>query len=364
MTQPSSNLSEEEAESWKETWRPMVSAVGSDLSKGLVIRGAEVIEASTVRRYLEPLEFDCALHYDRIIAVKNGYANITAPYTSILTYTISPMWEPGRPLFVSNERNAQPAYSPINGGELRVAPEVTGFFATDFELTFVRPPLVGEHLSRRGNVLKACVPKWVSVGRGAFMTLESEVVTDNTEVIGLVRHTVFAYEPMPPRQTPHGSRDSISVSNESEQEIPVKSQHSSERVGPRVGDVLPPMEFPLTVYRMVMAAGANRDFNSIHHNSEYARETGATGMYANTSFLLGTWERSIRSFIGLGGTIRSIKGFRMKSFNPVGTTLLVKGEILEVSEEDQDLVVVISIWCENGGVVTVGPGTATVTMPK
>jgi hypothetical protein len=33
--------------------------------------------------------------------------------------------------------------------------------------------------------------------------------------------------------------------------------------------------YPLTVYRLMLAAGGNRDFNSIHHNGEYARSTGA-----------------------------------------------------------------------------------------
>lgn len=50
------------------------------------------------------------------------------------------------------------------------------------------------------------------------------------------------------------------------------------------GEALEALEFPLNVYRLVMAAGANRDFNSIHHNSDYARSTGAPDMYANSLF--------------------------------------------------------------------------------
>jgi hypothetical protein len=34
------------------------------------------------------------------------------------------------------------------------------------------------------------------------------------------------------------------------------------------GADVPPVAFPLSVYRLVVEAGANRDFNSIHHNSE------------------------------------------------------------------------------------------------
>lgn len=185
---------------WAAVWAPMVAAVGSDLSQGAITRGSDPIERSTVRRYLEPLELDCALHYDPEVARSFGYADVTAPYTSVLTFTIPAFWEPGRELFTSHERDAQPAYSPINGDDLRIAPHITGFFATDIEMDFVRPPVAGEHLSRRGNVLLSCAPKWISVGRGAFLTLESEVVTDDGEVVARVRNTVFAYEPVGPAQ--------------------------------------------------------------------------------------------------------------------------------------------------------------------
>jgi acyl dehydratase len=68
------------------------------------------------------------------------------------------------------------------------------------------------------------------------------------------------------------------------------------------------VSYPLTVYRLVMAADGTRDFNSIHHNGEYARSTGAPDMYASTAFLLGIWERAVRCWIGNAGTIRSIRG--------------------------------------------------------
>jgi acyl dehydratase len=130
-----------------------------------------------------------------------------------------------------------------------------------------------------------------------------------------------------------------------------------------VGDQLESVAFPLTVYRLVMEAGACRDFNSIHHNSEYARSTGAPDMYAATAFLLGTWERTIRQYIGTAGTIRSLRGFRMRRFNPVGTTVVVRGEVLSAVADGEVGIVELALRCENAGEVTVGPGAATVTVP-
>ena len=129
------------------------------------------------------------------------------------------------------------------------------------------------------------------------------------------------------------------------------------------GDDLPPVAFPLTVYRLVVEAGANRDFNSIHHNSEFARASGAPEMYANTGFLLGMWERTIREFIGLDGTIRRIAGFRMKRFNTVGRTVTVRGRVARKWRDGDEALLDVEMWSELEGDVTVGPGTVTVALP-
>jgi acyl dehydratase len=190
------------------TWEPMIGRIGTDVTDGKVTWGADPIERSAVRRYLEPLELDCALHYDVDVAREHGYPEVTAPYSSFITFAIPPMWEPGQRVLTSDDRDAQPALSPIDGEALRVAPEVTGFFATDMEIDFLRPPVVGDRLGRRGGVLKACVPKWTTVGRGAFMTLEAEVITETGEVVARVRNTVFAYEPVgPPSAVVGAERD-------------------------------------------------------------------------------------------------------------------------------------------------------------
>jgi acyl dehydratase len=127
-----------------------------------------------------------------------------------------------------------------------------------------------------------------------------------------------------------------------------------------VGEELAPVSFPITVYRLVMEAGANRDFNSIHHNTEYAQATGAREMYANTIFLLGMWERAIREWIGPAGKIHSITGFRMRSFNYAGDTTTVTGKVTEVD----GTLVRIEMTSSNSTGVTVGPGIVTVSLPE
>ena len=72
------------------------------------------------------------------------------------------------------------------------------------------------------------------------------------------------------------------------------------------GDELDPIEVPITMHRLVVEAGANRDFAQIHHNTEVSQEQGAPEMYANNVFIQGWWERCSREFIGLDGRIKKV----------------------------------------------------------
>jgi acyl dehydratase len=129
------------------------------------------------------------------------------------------------------------------------------------------------------------------------------------------------------------------------------------------GDRLGPVDFALPLYRLVVAAGGNRDFNSIHHNRGYAVASGSPDAYASTFILMGTWERVVRDWIGDAGTIRSISGFRMRKFNLVGTVMSVSGTVTGVRTDGDSGVVTLELVSMVGQDVTVGPGQVEVTLP-
>jgi acyl dehydratase len=130
-----------------------------------------------------------------------------------------------------------------------------------------------------------------------------------------------------------------------------------------VGDPVGPVEFALPLYRLVVAAGGNRDFNSIHHNRSYAVATNAPDAYASTFFLMGAWERAVRDWIGDAGTIRAIRGFRMRKFNLVGSVMTVAGTVTGVRLDGAAGVVTLELVSRVGEDVTVGPGEVEVTLP-
>lgn len=180
---------------WQAEWAPVVAAVGKDFLDGEVTWGADPIEPGAIRRFLEPLEFDSGLHTDPATAEVHGFGNVIMPYTGILAWTIPEAWRPGERLFDSADRDAQPVHSHINNADLDIGPETTGFFGTDIEVDFHREVLAGERLGRRGKTLVDCVPKQTAVGKGAFMTWQSELIVDSGEVVGLLRIGTYAYIP-------------------------------------------------------------------------------------------------------------------------------------------------------------------------
>jgi acyl dehydratase len=183
---------------WVRGWDEMVALVGTDLSSGRIRWGADVVDPATIRRYLEPLELGSPIHYDQAAAREHGFEGLVAPATSLLTYSLPAMWRPGDDtLFTSDDRDAQPARTPINNDGRGPGPRTAGYFATDLEIDFLRPVVVGERLGSRGRRLVSCTPKETRVGRGAFCTFESDIVSDRGDVVARLRTGTYAYDPHP-----------------------------------------------------------------------------------------------------------------------------------------------------------------------
>jgi acyl dehydratase len=347
----------------------MVDAVGTEFGDGVPLGGPDPVEAGAVRRLCEPLEFGCPLHHDRAVAVGHGYRDVVVPVSAITTFTIAPLWQPGEPaVFTSPERDAQPARSGLRPRLTGLEPETTGYFAAEMAADYLAPAVVGDRLARVGNLLVSCVPKETSVGRGAFVTWQYEIRNQRDETVARVRNTTYSYVPRPARKPPPvATTDERPTEREPDRgHQPGTANWERQRCWEDLsaGQAVPAVRFPLSVYRLVVAAGANRDFNSIHHNSDWARASGAPDMYANVLFLQGMWERCVREFIGVGGQIRQLSGFRMGSFNTVGDVVTVQGSVARVWEEGGAGLAELRMWSRNRHGVSVGPGTVTVRVPK
>ena len=129
------------------------------------------------------------------------------------------------------------------------------------------------------------------------------------------------------------------------------------------GEELAPIDFHMTVWRLVLEAGANRDFAPIHHNTEIAKAQGAPEMYANNVFIQSWWERIVREYIGLDGRIKKVGPFRMNIFNVVGETSTTRGRVRRKWQEQGENLVELEIWTESPKGRSVGPGPVLVSLP-
>ena len=346
----------------------MIDAVGTEFGGGDPRPGPDAVEAGAVRRFTEPLEFGCPLHCDRAVARRHGYRDVVAPVSSIMTFTIPPLWRPGEPaVFTSPDPNAQPDRTVLGPRRTGLEPKTTSHFAAETGADYLAPVIVGDRLARVGNLLVSCIPKETSVGRGAFVTWQYEIRNQRGEVVARVRTTSYSYLPHPDRRPPARPPDEQRDEGGPDpgprpEELDWDRQRCWEDLS--TGQALPAVRFPLSVYRLVMAAGANRDFNSIHHNSDWARSTGAPDMYANVVFLQGMWERCVRQFIGVGKGIRQLSGFRMGSFNTVGDVVTVQGSVARVWQDGDAGLAELRLWSQNRYGTSVGPGTVTVSLPR
>jgi hypothetical protein len=177
---------------WIRAWDGLVAAIGVELEDGPVRPAADPIEISAVRRYLEPLEFDCPLHHDADVARSHGYSNVVAPYSGLVTWAAAALWQPGdAPVWVDSDKSFQP---PVRGMVFPPpAPVTDSVFQTDVDHEFVRPIVVGDHLGVVGRKVLACTPKQTSVGRGAFVTWQVRVLDRLGDSVALIRRTSFFY---------------------------------------------------------------------------------------------------------------------------------------------------------------------------
>jgi len=111
------------------------------------------------------------------------------------------------------------------------------------------------------------------------------------------------------------------------------------------GAELPAIAIPITLQRLVMEAGANRDLSLMHHDTKVAQATGAPDAFANTFFLMGMFERLMRDWAGPKARIRKIGPLRMIMFNAVGDTLHFKGVVESVDQATGT--VTLDMWVES-----------------
>lgn len=352
-------------------WGPTRELLGKDIMIEPKT-GIDAVEQSGIRRQMEVLEFDCPLHFDEAVAKKYGYEGIFAPAHMIQVFQQGSMWEPGMgSIWPTDDPHYSNSGTGRAGKTLEVPSPGTAGFVTDLEVETLRPLYIGDRVSQVSQVLLDVNPRKTRVGDGAFLRYEYKWNNQDGTPVGRQIMVSYTYVPNPNAGAAaaaaaggDGEKPARAIEPRSNPTIDWDFQRYWEDVNE--GDEVPAVHYPLTVQRMVMAAGANRDFNAIHHNTHVAQEGGAADMYAMNYFHNGMWERVAREFIGLGGKIKQIGSFRMRVFSTVGDTVVTGGTVKRKWQENGENLIemeLTSVLSTNGN-TSVGPGPVIATLPS
>ncbi|MEG3629829.1 MaoC family dehydratase [Streptomyces sp. C6-003] len=97
------------------------------------------------------------------------------------------------------------------------------------------------------------------------------------------------------------------------------------------GDVLPPLEVPVTRLLIVAGAIASRDYQDVHHDAEAAREKGAPDIFMNILTTGGLVGRYLTDHFGPHAVLRRL-AVRLGAPNHPGDTMLLTGSVEEVAD--------------------------------
>ena len=99
------------------------------------------------------------------------------------------------------------------------------------------------------------------------------------------------------------------------------------------GDRLARSSLELTLRRSVQAVAGTRDYYPVHHDADFARESGADGLFFNTMFLQAFVGRAVCEWFGNDAFLRRLE-IAMRGSNYVGRTLTAEGSVTATRESN------------------------------
>lgn len=271
------------------SWDDARALIGRPL---LEMTGADAVERSAIRKLLEVHEWDFPPGADEAVAKRLGLRDIVAPATSYLTFALPAYWSPAGPPLQHYVIPPLPYRSVPGVGSMMIA--------TAVDIEFSTPLHPGDTVTSVWR-LRSVTPRHTRVGDGAFMIFEARFSNQRGEQVAKESTTVLRYQP------------AVGVG-------PGRSYSVPQRHGVDVRST----SLDLTLQRLVMAAGANRDFAPVHHDPEVAAAAGLGRPFANSMFMATQFERTAAEWAGESWSVETM---RMELLAPAaaGSTLVVEG---------------------------------------
>jgi acyl dehydratase len=131
-----------------------------------------------------------------------------------------------------------------------------------------------------------------------------------------------------------------------------------------VGDEIDGFSLSLDWTTMVQQVNGSQDWNQVHHDPDYASDSGHDGVFYNTGWTAGLLGRALAEWAGLNGWVRKLS-FQMREMNKNGDRIAVKGRVTEKEETATgEPLVYLDVWIENDRVGKTSPAKGVIRLPK
>ncbi len=129
-----------------------------------------------------------------------------------------------------------------------------------------------------------------------------------------------------------------------------------------VGDDVPGFSKTLGWTEMVLQVSGSQDWNLVHHDSDFARDSGMDGIFYNTGWTTGMLGRVLTDWAGRSGWVEKLS-FQMRGMNTSGATVRAHARVTGKRQEDGRALVDLDIFLESDQAGVTTPGKATVRLP-
>lgn len=118
-----------------------------------------------------------------------------------------------------------------------------------------------------------------------------------------------------------------------------------------------------TVEQSGVWAGANKDYDPIHYNKEFALSQRLPDIIVNGRYKMALLIQYVTNWMGEDGVLKKI-GCQHRGMDIIGDPLTCKGRVVKKYVSDGQHYVECEIWTENPKGEKTAPGSATVTLPS
>jgi acyl dehydratase len=167
--------------SWEETEACLDQVVGQ-------WQGPDPVERGSIRRWLEPKEFNSAIHTDATAAQSAGFKDLVAPASMVFTYGVAAYWSPGDKSQSIDDEPTQIQIPVI----FKVPAPCNKSFATSMEMVFEEPLYPGDVVTCTSRLIDIN-RKTLKVGSGAFLRQEDTYTKQTGEIVAVATLDIFRF---------------------------------------------------------------------------------------------------------------------------------------------------------------------------